>query len=195
MRGRLAPIPRRCRWGPAPPMLSPPLVARLRLASTPRSPSNSRPIGQLPSSQVLEHRSARPTSPPSVFSRACCTSRFRVRRTSRRGPSASNVDATRKSKFRCHVGRLPYYKFSISFSHESDLRLAVGNSSLHSAPQRKCPHHSASQHSPHQTSDAGFEAHILKAERRLHTLDVVSQPSRTFKSPRARRDAPNKRRS
>ena len=88
-----------------------------------------------------------------------------------------------------------YYKFYNSFSHESDLRLAVGNCSLHSAPQRKCPHHSASQHSPRQTSDAGFEAHILKAERRLHTLDVVSQPSRTFESPRARRDAPNKRRS
>ncbi len=39
-RGRSAPTPRRCKWGPAPPMLSPPLVARLRLASTPRSSSS-----------------------------------------------------------------------------------------------------------------------------------------------------------
>ena len=86
---------------------------------------------------------------------------------------------------------LPNNKFYNSFSHESDLRVAVENCSLHSAPRQ----HSASQHSPRQTSDAGFEAHILKAGRRLHTLDVVSQPSRTFESPRARRDAPNKRRS
>ena len=49
---------------------------------------------------------------------------------------------------------------------------------LHSAPRQ----HSASQHSPRQTSDAGFEAHILKAERRLHAFDIVSQPSRTFES-------------
>ena len=82
-------------------------------------------------------------------------------------------------------GKLSYYKFFNS------LKVAVGNCSLHSAPRQ----HSASQHSPRQTSDAGFEAHILKAGRRLHTLDVVSQPSRTFESPRARRDAPNKRRS
>ena len=77
------------------------------------------------------------------------------------------------------------------------------NGANKNAVLRKCPHHSASQHSPRQKSDtgfeaqilAGFESHILKAERRLHTLDVVSQPSRTFGSPRARRDAPNKRRS
>ena len=64
------------------------------------------------------------------------------------------------------------------FSHESDLRVAVENCSLHRAPRQ----HSASQHSPRQTSDAGFKARILKAGRRLHTLDVVSQPSRTFES-------------
>jgi hypothetical protein len=77
------------------------------------------------------------------------------------------------------------------------------NGANKNAVLRKCPHHSASQHSPRQKSDtgfeaqilAGFESHILKAERRLHSLDVVSQPSRTFESPRARRDAPNKRRS
>ena len=76
---------------------------------------------------------------------------------------------------------IPYYKFSFFFSHESDLRLAVGknqNALSHSAPCQHC----ASQHSPRQTSDTGFEAHILKAGRRLHTLDIVSQSSPTFES-------------
>jgi len=46
-----------------------------------------------------------------------------------------------------------------------------------------------------QTSDGDFEARVFNATRRLWTSDEASQPSRTFESPRARRDAPNKRRS
>ena len=85
-------------------------------------------------------------------------------------------------------------KFYNSFSHESDLRLAVGKNQ-NALSTALLTRHVSTALSPRQTSDAGLEAHVLKAGRRLHTLDVVSQPSRTFESPRARRDAPNKRRS
>ena len=44
-----------------------------------------------------------------------------------------------------------------------------------------------------QTSDGDFEARVFNATRRLWTSDEASQSSRTFESPRARRDAQEKR--
>ena len=45
----------------------------------------------------------------------------------------------------------------------------------------------------HQTSDGDFEARVFNATRWLWTSDEVSQPSRTFEPPRARRVAQDKR--
>ena len=76
---------------------------------------------------------------------------------------------------------------------EKNQNAALSTALLKKPPNKNAPFCNARV--SHVQSDAAFEAHILKAGRRLHTLDVVSQPSRTFESPRARRDAPNKRRS